>query len=110
MIIKTNDIFIVYVSFVDKEGGKRRPVLIIDNDEKSITFFKITTKFKNKSSRIKNNYYPLAEWFKSGLASMSYVDTGKAARVSRNSIGKIYKIGELNFKDIIGLNKFMKNK
>ena len=47
--MKTNEIVSVYVAFADKEGGKRRPILVVQDRNDRIDFFSITSKYKTKS-------------------------------------------------------------
>lgn len=110
MKINKNDIASIYVAFTDIPGGKNRPVLILEDGKDTITFFKITTKYTNKSPKIKKNYYPIIRWKTCGLYHQSYIDTGFAAEVKKSDLGNVVKIGELNINDIIGLNNFQKQK
>lgn len=85
--MKTNDIYTAYVSWPG--GGKRRPVIIVQDTEDKVNVLKITTKYKNKSVRIKSNYYPMIDWQKEGLRQQSYIDT--------NAIQSLLKKGDLSF-------------
>ena len=52
--MKMNKIVSMYVAYVGKPEGKRRPVLIIENSENEVLFYAITSKFEHKSERIKS--------------------------------------------------------
>ena len=45
--MKINDIYTAYVSWT--QGGKRRPVLIIQENNTDVLVFKITSKYKSSS-------------------------------------------------------------
>lgn len=106
---KSNDILILYVSFVDSIGGKKRPILIIESNTNSFTFFSLTRQYDKKSDRIKKQYYKLKNWKKAGLLKQTYVDIGNLREVSLNKGIEFYKIGQLSVDDIIGLSKFIDN-
>ena len=46
--MKTNDLISLYVSYVETNGGKRRPVLIRKVSAQTVEAYKITSKYKNK--------------------------------------------------------------
>lgn len=56
-----NDIATIYVAYTDKIGGKRRPVLLVDEDDTNLVFYRITSKYSNKSENIKQFYFPIEE-------------------------------------------------
>ncbi|RND43152.1 hypothetical protein FAM18110_02926 [Lacticaseibacillus paracasei] len=89
--MRTNDLVSLYVSFVETNGGKSRPVLIRKVSEQTIEAFKITSKYQNKSAYIKQQYYPIKDWQAAGLKKPSWVDLG--------NIYRFPKAG-LNFKEI----------
>lgn len=57
----------MYVAYVGKPEGKRRPVLIIENSENEVLFYAITSKFEHKSERIKKLYFHINDWQDSNL-------------------------------------------
>ena len=65
--MRTNQIYTAYVSW--GSDGKRRPVLIVEDKNKNVFCYRITSKYKNKSERIKKNYFPLMDWKIEGLDS-----------------------------------------
>ena len=46
--MRTNDIVDIYVAYIDKPGGKNRPVLIIKLLNSKAWLLKITSKYKEK--------------------------------------------------------------
>jgi len=59
------DIFVAYIEW--GEGGKIRPILIIERQEKIITVFNITTQYEHKSEIIRNKYFKINDWKQAGL-------------------------------------------
>lgn len=104
---KSDDILILYVSFVDSNGGKKRPVLVVETSDDAFTFFSLTTKYDKKSDKIKKQYYKIKKWKKAGLLKQTYVDIGKVREISFKSKIDFYKIGELSTDNIIGLSEFI---
>lgn len=102
--MKIDEIYTAYVSW--KTGGKRRPILVIKIDERHFQCYKITSKYKHKSARIKKNYYPIREWQSAGLRLQSYVDVGELIEFPRKEISLLY-VGKLTLKDRIGLANFI---
>ncbi|EHN58634.1 hypothetical protein [Oenococcus kitaharae] len=98
--MRTNDLVSLYVSFVETNGGKSRPVLIRRVSEQTVEAFKITSKYQNKSAYIKQQYYPIQDWQSAGLKKPSWVDLG--------NIYRFPKAG-LNFKEIGHLSKLDQN-
>ena len=70
----TFDIFIAYVSWSD--GGKLRPVLVIEQQEDMLSVFNITTQYEGKSDVIRSKYFKITDWNQAGLNKPSYIDTG----------------------------------
>ena len=99
--MRTNDLVSLYVSFVETNGGKSRPVLIRRVSEQTVEAFKITSQYEKKSAYIKQQYYPIQNWQSAGLKKPSWVDLG--------NIYRFPKAG-LNFKEIGHLSKLDQNK
>lgn len=99
--MRTNDLVSLYVSFVETNGGKSRPVLIRRVLEQTVEAFKITSQYEKKSAYIKQQYYPIQDWQSAGLKKPSWVDLG--------NIYRFPKAG-LNFKEIGHLSKLDQNK
>lgn len=102
--MKTNDVYTAYISW--KNGGKRRPVLIVNSNNEEIQVFKITTKYENKSQQIKKKYYKIQNLSSAGLLKPSYIDTIKTYSLSSTKIN-FKRIGKLSLEDIRELDKFI---
>ncbi|MCR1879486.1 MazF family toxin-antitoxin system [Limosilactobacillus reuteri] len=66
-------------------------------------------KYKNKSERIKKNYFPLMDWKIEGLDKQSYVDVGDIIKLSKEHVS-FRLIGELSTHDIEALVEFIRNR
>ena len=55
--MRTNDIVDIYIAYIDKPGGKNRPVLIIKLLNSKAWLLKITSKYKEKSENIDSIAY-----------------------------------------------------
>lgn len=104
--MKTNQVFTAFVKW--PSGGKRQPVLIRKISKSEIIVYKITTKFQNKASRIKQYYYKIRDLDEAGLYQQSYIDTITLVGLPRSVYFK--QIGELSVRDIKGLTKFIQRK
>ncbi len=56
-----NDLVTVYISFTNGSGGKRRPVLVLKDGLNELLLYKITSKYINKSERIRQQYYSIQD-------------------------------------------------
>lgn len=109
--MKKNDVASVYVAYEDKRGGKNRPVLIIEDNNDSVTFYKITSKYGNKSNAIKRNYFSIDDWKLVGLNKRSWIDLNKIKSITKNNnIANFKKIGELTINDSLRLYEFLNKK
>ena len=84
--MKTNDLISLYVSYVETNGGKRRPVLIRKVSAQTVEAYKITSKYKNKSAYIRQQYYPIKERQAAGLMKPSWVNIGKLYRFPKKGL------------------------
>ncbi|MDR3190039.1 MAG: MazF family toxin-antitoxin system [Lactobacillaceae bacterium] len=109
--MKTNELVTAYITFGDGSGGKRRPILILGYNDEVIIAYRLTTKYINKSAKIKEHYYKMLDWSIAGLKTQSYIDTSVKQRLSRHLIGRqLEYIGEMTILDINGLSEFIRNK
>lgn len=105
--IKPRDLVTIFVSFIAGQNGKRRPILVIRNTEKQLRFFSITSKYEQKSPRIKLQYYPLADWQIAGLQKASYIDIKSQRVVAWESLSQINYVGHLSLHDAHQLQLFI---
>ena len=78
------DIFIAYVSW--GEGGKSRPVLILEQGIGVVTVFNITTRYEDKSEAVRNKYFKINNWQHAGLNQESYIDTNGTVTLPQSSV------------------------
>lgn len=107
--MKNFDIYLAYVEFSDYSGGKFRPVLILFYANEEIYIYPVTSKYKNKSDKIKANYFKINDLKNTGLTMVSYIDTGNLIVLS-NKRFSFKKIGFLSEKDKKRLLEFIQNK
>ncbi|GAB5051810.1 type II toxin-antitoxin system PemK/MazF family toxin [Pediococcus ethanolidurans] len=105
---KPMTLFLVNVPFADQNKAKYRPALVIARGNKVIFIFKITSQYKTKSKLIKNVYYPIKLWRKTGLRKQSYVDIHKQYAIDFKEFHHQKPIGSLTDEDIYGLAQFIK--
>jgi hypothetical protein len=104
-IMNIFDIHIAFMSWGD--GGKRRPVLIIDENADSVTVFNITTKYESKSEKIRTKYFLINDWKQSGLDVQSYIDTNITVTLPATAIDSKSPIGRLSAEDEMRLMEFI---
>ena len=108
--MNTNEIVTVYVAYADKEDGKKRPILVIRDKNDCIEFFSITSQYEHKSKKIKQVYFPIKDWKKSGLHKASWIDVGMLRAIPKgNEKIKYAKVGTLTKEDGARLIEFIKN-
>ena len=105
--MKPMEIYIADVPFDDEDDSKIRPALVVKVSDERVNIFKVTTKFKNKSKKIRRLYYPIKKWKESGLKELSYVDTHRTYNISQNAVFNRKPIGKLDNGDIVGLFEFI---
>lgn len=101
------DIFIAEVSW--ESGGKRRPVLILEQMKSGITVFNITTQYENKSEYIRNKYFKINDWQQAGLKNQSYIDTNDTVTLPPSSVDVEHPTGMLTEFDAEKLIEFLGN-
>ncbi|MCT4487921.1 type II toxin-antitoxin system PemK/MazF family toxin [Levilactobacillus parabrevis] len=104
--METNEIAIVYLAFTQSSGGKRRPVIVIDDFSKDLLCYPVTTKYAEKSTRIRKNYLEIVDWQAANLDKPSWIDVGTMYRLDKTLQMKIKKIGKLSVADIWRLAMF----
>ena len=99
------DIFIAFVSW--EGGGKRRPVLVLTQDEESVIVFRITSQYETKSEAIRIKYFKINDWEEAGLSKQSYIDTGSKRNLPRDTVDGRTPIGQLSMDDKKRLLEFL---
>jgi len=102
--MKSFEIYIAYVAW--ESDGKRRPILVLADEDKHVAALRITTQFDNKGRQIRSKYMKIVEWDYAGLKQPSYIDTWEYIRVSKNLVDKA-PIGKLSAKDKLSLEKML---
>lgn len=103
-MMRINDVYTAFVAW--HGGGKHRPILILKEDTSNIYFYRITTKYKNKSQAMKAIRYPIVDWQSIGLKRASYVVIDRPYQIAKGIISFKY-VGHLTAKDIKGLKNFI---
>lgn len=95
--MKKWEIYWAYVEFDDKKKGKKRPVVIAEdnpNNEEPIICYKCTTTINTKGS------YQIEKWELAGLESRTAVILNKTVALSLKDFGNKKRKGTLRFCDI----------
>ena len=101
-------IFDIYIAFVSwGSGGKRRPVLILEESASSVTVFSITTQYASKSEAIRAKYFVINDWQQAGVDSQSYVDTNNTITLPLTAIDSNNPMGKLSASDEMRLIEFI---
>ena len=102
------NIFDVYIAFVSwGSGGKRRPVLILEESADSVIVFNITTQYESKSEEIRAKFFIINDWQQTGLDRQSYVDTNNTVTMPLTAVDSKNPIGRLSAKDERRLIEFI---
>jgi hypothetical protein len=88
----------LHIAYVQVEDGKYRPVVILYNEETTVTDFKVTSQFASKSESIRSHYLAITDWQEAELLNPSYIDMVKAYRVPIASV-RHTPIGSLSVRD-----------
>jgi len=99
------DIYIAYVSWAD--GGKTRPVLIIEQRETVVFVFNVTTQYEGKTEAVRSKYFKINDWQQAGLEKQSYVDTNSVRDLPPVALEGKAKIGKLTKADVQKLVEFL---
>ena len=102
------DIFDIYIAYILwGSGGKKRPVLILEQQSTVIHVFNITTQYESKSDTVRSKYFKINEWRQAGLDKQSYVDTSiirdlpPAALERKTPIGKLTENDQQRFLEFL---------
>ncbi|MCL1836099.1 MAG: type II toxin-antitoxin system PemK/MazF family toxin [Treponema sp.] len=99
------DIFIAYISWGSE--GKKRPVLILEQQPMVINVFNITTQYENKSEAIRSKYFKINDWQKAGLDKQSYIDTNVVRDLPPSALDGKTAIGKLTEYDVQKFLEFL---
>jgi hypothetical protein len=99
------DIFIAYISWGSE--GKKRPVLILEQQSTVINVFNITTQYGNKSDLIRSKYFKINDWQEAGLDKQSYVDTNVVRGLPPSALAGKTAIGKLTESDVQKFLEFL---
>ena len=97
------DVYIAYVSWGD--GGKRRPVLILEQGVGGVTAFNVTTRYEGKSDAIRRKYFRINDWQQAGLSQKSYIDTNGTVTLPCSAVE--HPLGTLSEADVQRLLEFL---
>ena len=101
-------IFDIYIAFASwGSDGKRRSVLILEENTDSVTVFNITTHCNNKNVKIRTNYFIINDWQQAGLNKQSYVDTNNTITLPLTAVDSKNPIGKLSAPDVKRLIEFI---
>ncbi|MGX7301257.1 type II toxin-antitoxin system PemK/MazF family toxin [Enterococcus gilvus] len=107
MMIRQNDVLILYIPFNDAAGrGKMRPALFVQRTHSGVKVFRITSKYATKSAKIQKRYYKIKDWKEAGLNKPSWIDIGESASFDLENFSP-KKIGTLSTNDINSLAEFI---
>ncbi|MCL2775487.1 MAG: hypothetical protein FWD71_19415 [Oscillospiraceae bacterium] len=102
------DIFDIYIAYASwGNGGKKRPVLILEQSSRDIIAFSITTQYQNKSELIRSKYFEISEWRQVGLDKQSYIDTNNTVTLPFSSVDVNHPVGTLTEADVIKFVEFL---
>ena len=102
------DIFDIYIAYVSwGSDGKKRPVLILEQNSIGITGFNITTKYNIKSEAVRINYFKINDWQQAGLDKQSYIDTKNTVTLPISSVDVNHQVGTLTKSDVKKLVEFL---
>lgn len=105
------DIYRIFVSYQNGEGGKERYTVEIGrNQENLVILDSITSQYQQKSECIKTQYYPIKDWLQAGLKKPSYVDIKSSQLYELQSLMQHGKYtGRLSMRDVEDLAQFIKS-
>ena len=100
--------FEIYIAFVSwGSGGKRRPVLVFEENANDVTILNITTHYLDKTERIRAKYFVINDWRQAGLYKQSYIDTNNTITIPLTAVDTKNMIGKLSEADERRLIEFI---
>lgn len=106
-MIERFDIVSAMIGYIDIDGGKKRPILIVRLDKDTIYYFKITSQYDNKSAYFQSRYFKIYKWQECGLKKESWVDTTNLFQSDLNTmpIKKIGRLSEYDIKELVAFSR-----
>jgi hypothetical protein len=103
----TNRVAVALVQFSERNGGKKRPIFLVDGfaSDDEAHAFKITSKYENKSKKIRSKYFKIQDWQAAGLRKPSWIDVNVELDV--NDLPKYQVIGKLSREDLTRFIEFL---
>ena len=106
-IPKKNTVAVAIVEYLDGTGrSKRRPVYILSTNGLMYRFYRITTKYKDKSHSIKKVLFEIMDWNDANLNEPSWIDTSVALNAPVHQI-HMREIGQLSDVDAQRFHDFL---
>jgi hypothetical protein len=102
-------VFEIYIATI-KWGGelKRRPVLIIEENENEVDVFRITSHSESNRDGATVGYFSIYDWQQAGLDLQSFVDTSYIVTLPKSAISN-YPVGKLSVADEVRLIDYIVN-
>jgi hypothetical protein len=101
------DIYFGYIEFSDNTGGKKRPIIIFDeNNDNYITFEVLAVySYKKRFDDLEtfDFLYEIQDIKEAGLLKRSYIDVSTAYEFDKDELILCQKLGKLSEYDKIGL-------
>ena len=106
-ISRKDTIAIAIVEYFDgTDRSKRRPVYILSTYGLKYRFYRITTKYQEKSHSIKKNLFEIIDWSYANLKGQSWIDTNVALnapvdQIHMRELGQLSDIDSQRFHDFL---------
>lgn len=104
------EIYLAEIPYEDNNQVKYRPALVVSVLKNEVVVFKITSKYLNKSKKIKHYYYPIKDWQRAGLNKPSYVDIHRTFTLPQKIVFRKPPLGKLTTYDVVNLYKFIQDR
>ena len=106
-IPQKDTIAVAIVEYSDgTDQSKRRPVYILSTNGLKYRFYRITTKYKDKSLSIKKNLFEIIDWNYANLNKKSWIDTNIALNAPVDQI-QMRELGQLSDVDAQRFHDFL---
>ena len=95
------EIWWAYVAFEEGDGGKQRPVLVLEDG----TFYVLALQITSHDQRNLYGEYDITKWQSAGLTKPSTIRVTRKLRLEKSDL--IRKLGELQPFDIVMLKRYL---